>query len=156
LAADHLFAQLLISTARYFKSSLAEGARKVQALRERYEALEDSREARGIILLREWLSAEQRAQFDATKSFEVIGCDSGKRYRILYGTASNIQELDDAGQPVRAWCFIPSGHLVAGDVMLARGIALETDEEAALKIANEFPVRVPERNRANVLLRRAY
>jgi len=74
LAADHLFAQLLISTARYFKSSLAEGARKVQALRERYEALEDSREARGIILLREWLSAEQQAQFDATKSFEVIGC----------------------------------------------------------------------------------
>lgn len=151
-----MFAQLLISMARYFRRSLAEGARKVQALHERYEAIEDVREARGVTLLREWLSAEQRAQFDATKSFEVIGCDSGKRYLILYGTATNIQELDDAGQPVRGWCFIPSGHLVAGDVMLAQKIALETDEKAALKIANGFSMRASEGNRANVLLRRAY
>ena len=107
-------------------------------------------------LLREWLSAEQQAQFDATKFFEVIGCHSGKRYRILYGTATNIQELGDAGRPVRGWCFIPSGHLVAGDVMLAQKIALEIDERAALKIANEFPVRIPERNGANALLWRAY
>jgi hypothetical protein len=151
-----LFAQLLISTARYLWSSLAEGVRRVQALRERLKAVEDIREARGIILLREWLSAEQQAQFDATKSFEVIGCDSGKRYRILYGTTTNIQELDDASHPVRSWCFIPSGQLVAGDVMLAQKIALETDEKAALKIANGFPVPAPERNRANGLVRRAY
>jgi hypothetical protein len=151
-----LFAQLLISTARYLWSSLAEGARRGQALRERLKATEDIREARGIILLREWLSAAQQAQFDATKSFEVIGCDSGKRYRVLYGTASNIQELDDAGRPIRGWCFIPSARLVAGDVMLAQKIALETDEKAALKIANGFPVPAPERSSANVLVRRAY
>jgi hypothetical protein len=151
-----LFAQLLISTTRYLTSSLTEGARKVQPWRERLKAVEDIRDARGITLLREWLSAEQRAQFDASQSFEVIGCDSGKRYRILYGTATNIQELDDAGYPVRGWCFIPSGHLVAGDVMLAQKIALETDEKAALKIANGFLVRAPERNNANVLLRREY
>lgn len=120
---------------------LAGGARKVQAWRERLKAVEDPRKARGITLLREWLSAEQRAQFDATKSFEVIGCDSGNRFRILYGTATNIQELDDAGHPVRGWCFIPSGQLVAGDVMLAQKIALETNERAALAVANQFSGR---------------
>jgi hypothetical protein len=151
-----LFAQLLISTGRYLRSSLAEGARRVQALRERLKAVENIREARGTTLLREWLSAEQQVQFDATKSFEVIGCHSGKRYRILYGTATNIQELNDAGHPVTGWCFIPSGHLVAGDVMLAQKIALETDEKAALKTANGFSVRVSEINNASVPLRRAY
>jgi hypothetical protein len=151
-----MFVRLLISTARYLRRSLAEGARRVQALRERLKAVEDSREARGITLLREWLSAAQRAQFDATKSFDVIGCDSGNRFRILYGTATNIQELDDAGQPVMGWCFIPSGNLVAGDVMLAQKIALETDEKAALKIANGFAVRVPEINSASAPLRRTY
>ena len=150
-----MFAQL-ISAARFLKSSLAEGARRVQALRERLKAVEDIKEARGIVLLREWLSAEQQAKFDATKYFEVIGCDSGKRYRILYGTATNIQELDGAGHPVRGWCFIPSGQLVAGDVMLAQKIALETDEKTALKIANGFSVRAPVLNNASAPLQRAY
>jgi hypothetical protein len=136
-----LFAQRLISTARYFGILLAGAARKVQALRERYKAFEDAREGRGITLLREWLSPEQQAQFDASKSFDVIGCDSGKRYRILYGTATNIQELDDAGHPLMGWCFIPSGQLVAGDVMLAQKIALETNERAALAVAKQFSVR---------------
>jgi hypothetical protein len=40
------------------------------------------------------------------------------------------------------WCFVPSGHLVAGDVMLAQKIALETNERAALVVANKFPVQV--------------
>lgn len=136
-----MFAQLLISTVRYLRRSSAEGARKVQTLRERLKAVEDIREARGIKLLREWLSVEQRAQFDATRSFEVIGCDSGNRFRILYGTATNIQEIDDASHPVRGWFFIPAGHLVAGDVMLAQKIALETNERAALALANKFSVR---------------
>lgn len=148
-----MVARLLISTARYFGSLLAGAGRKVQALRERYKAFEDAREGRGITLLREWLSPEQQAQFDASKSFDVIGCDSGKRYRILYGTATNIQELDDAGHPVMGWCFIPSGQLVAGDVVLAQKIALETNERAALAVAKQFSVRP---SSPPPLLRRAY
>jgi hypothetical protein len=151
-----LFGHLLISMTRYLSNSVVEGTRKVQALRERLKSVEDMREARSLTLLREWLSTEQQAQFDASKSFEVIGSDSGKRYRILYGTATNIQELDDAGQPVMGWCVIPSGHLVAGDVMLAQKIALETDEMAALKIAKGFAVRGPEINTASALIRRTY
>src|ERR1700720_1965916 len=48
------------------------------------------REARGIKLLREWLSPEQFAQYDARTYFDVIGSDSGKRYRLRYGFATNV------------------------------------------------------------------
>jgi hypothetical protein len=98
------------------------------------------REARGIKLLREWLSPEQFAQYDARSYFEVTGCRSGTRYRISHGTSMNIHELDGAGHPHVGWCFAPKGHLVAGDVMLAQKIALETDERGALTVANRFPV----------------
>ena len=50
----------------------------------------------------------------------------------------NIHELDGAGRPRAGWCFAPKGHLVAGDVMLAQKIALETDERGALTVANKF------------------
>jgi hypothetical protein len=97
-----------------------------------------SSEARGLRLLRSWLSAEQRAQFDAKRYFDVIGCDSGKRYRIHYGVATNVNEIDSDGHPKVGWCFAPAGYLVAGDVMLAQKIALETDESGALAVANAF------------------
>ena len=105
---------------------------------------ENSSEARGLRLLRSWLSPEQRAQFDATRYFEVTGCHSGKRYRIHHGVVTNVHEMDAAGHPKVGWCFAPVGHLVAGDVMLAQKIALETNESAALAAANAFlPREVP-------------
>ena len=116
----------------------------------------DRREERGLTLLREWLSPEQRAQLDASKHFDVIGCQTGKRYRVSFGSRTNVHEIDDSGRPIMGWCFVPSGHLVAGDVMLAQKIALETDERAALAVANRFPAAVPRRTRANDLRRRAY
>jgi len=53
----------------------------------------------------------------------------------------NVDELDDAGRPRTGWCFVPKDHLVAGDVMLAQKIALETDERGALAVANNFTPR---------------
>ena len=44
-------------------------------------------EQRGLKLLREWLSQEQLAQYDAHGYFEVIGCHTGKRYRITTAMA---------------------------------------------------------------------
>jgi hypothetical protein len=88
--------------------------------------------------LKEWLSPEQFAQYDAKSYFEVTGCHSGKRYRISHSTTMNIHELDGAGYPCVGWCFTPKGYLVAGDVMLAQKIALETDERGALTVANKF------------------
>jgi hypothetical protein len=128
-----------------FRRSSAEGRSRVQALRELYRAFfgENNCEARGLRLLRGWLSPEQRLLFDAERYFDVVGCDSGKRYRIHYGTASNVHEIDDAGRPKVGWCFVPSGYLVAGDVMLAQKIALETEERNALAVAICFLPKGP-------------
>jgi hypothetical protein len=75
-------ARSLLITSRRLGASLAHYVREVQAARERYRVRFATREERGVNLLREWLSTEQRAQFDAKRYFDVIGCDSGKRYRI--------------------------------------------------------------------------
>ena len=102
------------------------------------ELFRSESERRGIRLLREWLSAEQLAQFEKHEYFEVTGCQSGKRYRIRYGTGTNIHELDQYGQPKFGWCFVPNEPLVPGDVMLAQKIALETNELSALAVAKSF------------------
>jgi hypothetical protein len=52
---------------------------------------------RATRLLRRWLSAEQCAQFDAMNFFDVVGCSTGKRYRIHYGQFANVREIDEAG-----------------------------------------------------------
>ena len=127
---------------RLFRRSSAEDNSRIRTVRELYRKYfaENTREARGLRLLQGWLSPEQRAQFDAKRYFDVIGCDSGKRYRIHYGTAANVNEIDDAGRPKVGWCFVPKGQLVAGDVMLAQKIGLETSELSALAVANKVPV----------------
>jgi hypothetical protein len=99
---------------------------------------ENTPEARGLRLLRAWLSPPQLEHFNAQAHFEVIGCDTGRRYRIKYGAAMNVHELDDEGRVKSGWCFVPQGHLVPGDVMLAQKIALEKFESRALLIAKRF------------------
>jgi hypothetical protein len=106
-----------------------------------HDWLLSSSELRGRKLLREWLSPEQRAQYDTLDHFDVKGCHTGKRYRIHHGTTANVLELDEAGRPRTGWCFVPNDQLVAGDVMLAQKIAIETDEHGALAVANEFRPR---------------
>jgi hypothetical protein len=86
----------------------------------------------------EWLAPKQLQQFEAGRYFDVIGCDTGKRYRIRYGRSMNVIELDAAGRPESGWCFVPDGYLAPGDVMLAQKIALETDERGALAVARPF------------------
>lgn len=115
-------------------------ANMVRAARTRRRARFVDREARGMTLLREWLSPQQLWQLEACNYFDVIGCDSGTRYRIKYGVGTNVVELDGDGRALMGWCFIPEGNLVAGDVMLAQKIALETNERGALAIAKQFVV----------------
>jgi hypothetical protein len=98
-------------------------------------------EMRGLVLLEEWLSPEQLAQYRAHRYFEVTGCHSGRRYRIRHGVGMNIFEVDASGRSVAGWCFVPKDNLVAGDVMLAQKIALETNERGALLVAKSFPPR---------------
>ena len=99
----------------------------------------NSPEARGRRLLRRWLSAQQLAQFEAFNFFDVTGCQTARRYRIYYAISANVEELDESGRPMMRHCFVPKGNLVPGDVMLAQKIALETEELAALEVANKFP-----------------
>jgi hypothetical protein len=93
-------------------------------------------EQRSYALLKEWLSPEQTARFECQGYFEVRGSHSGKCYRIRRDRNMNIDELDCDGSRVAVWCFGPTGHLPLGDNMLAQKIALETDEQAALAVAN--------------------
>jgi hypothetical protein len=111
-----------------------------KALRDWFREAQREREARGRRLLTEWLSPEQWAQYEANGYFDVSGCDTGKRYRIRHGIVTNVYELNEAGQPRTGWCFVPEGSLVAGDVVLAQKIALETDERGALAVANTFEI----------------
>ena len=106
-----------------------------------YEAYKDEKtiHARALRLLRSWLSPQQRADFDRKGYFDVVGCDTGKRYRIRRGTSANVNEIDEYGRLGTGRCFVPLGGLAQGDVMLAQKIALETDENHALSIANSFP-----------------
>ena len=93
-------------------------------------------EARALTLLKEWLSPKQRACYERFRYFDVVGSDTGTRYRIRHGTQTNIEELGNTGHQVCKWCFVPDGDLVAGDVMLAQKIALETNERGALSVAH--------------------
>jgi hypothetical protein len=131
----------LLIASRRAGASLAQYIREVQAARERYRARFATREERGVNLLREWLSPEQRAQFDAKRYFDVIGCDSGKRYRIHYGETTIVHEIGDDDLPSIVWCSVPEGSLAAGDVMLAQKIALEIYEYGALAVATRCPIR---------------
>jgi hypothetical protein len=93
---------------------------------------------RGMALLKSWLSPEQFRKFEREHQFDVIGNATRRRYRIIEGRVQNVFLLDARGNIEHGLCFAPSGDLVAGDVMLAQKIALETDEESALRVANRF------------------
>ena len=158
-----MFRQPLRNAKERLRLFLSERGRRARALRDRLRRQPDridpssrfvlgfrygnwEKEARGLELLKEWLSPQQFAQYNAKSYFEVTGCHSGRRYRISHGTSMNIHELDGAGCPCVGWCFAPKGYLVAGDVMLAQKIALETDEHGALTVANRFSVPIGRRN----------
>ena len=132
-------ARLLSAAGQRIRWFLARVARSARAVRSWHRERRCTKsELRGIKLLREWLSPVQLAQFDLYGYFDVVGCDSGKTYRICYRSGTNIYELDRDGRRKVGWCFVPVDTLVAGDVVLAQKIALETDEWSALAVARNF------------------
>ena len=90
----------------------------------------------GMQLLRENLSPAQQDQLKLFNYFEVIGGNTGKRYRIHLGHQMNVEVLDKMGNRVHTLCFMPRGYLPAGDTMLAQKLALELYETEAIQIAN--------------------
>jgi hypothetical protein len=90
-------------------------------------------------LLVEHLSPAQRAQYDRFKYFDVVGGNTGRRYRIRHGQVLNVEVLDSTGHRMRLLCFMPEGRLPIGDVMLAQKLALESFEVEAIKVAHMSP-----------------
>ena len=93
---------------------------------------------RSIQLLKENLSAAQRQQYERHCHFDVIGGNTGIRYRIRHGYQLNVEQLDRRGKRVRLLCFMPKGRLGVGDIMLAQKLALELFEDEAVKTANKM------------------
>jgi len=111
--------------------------RAAKALYVRHGA-EKTPEGRSLQLLRRWLSPAQRAQYAHMGYFEVVGGETGNRYRIYTGASTNVCEIDENGRPKVGLCFLPRGDLPIGDVMLAQKIALESCEGSALAVARKF------------------
>ena len=107
--------------------------------------LKSRAETRGLQLLADNLSADQLHQYRTRGYFDAIGCVSGNRYRIAFGTVQNVVQIDRSGEPELGRCFMPEGNLVAGDCMLAQKIAIENCEEEVLRTS--LPFQVLEANR---------
>ena len=97
-------------------------------------------ETRSIELLKDWLTAEQRTQFESTGKFSVVGSESGDRYWIEDGSTSfNVVRIDGKTKTgTQRYCFVPKTTSAKGDVMLAQKIVLETNEPEALRVANKY------------------
>jgi hypothetical protein len=88
---------------------------------------------RSVELLKSWLSPAQLEQYERDGAFEVVGSATGRRYRV---TSASIFNVTDLGTGLE-YCFEPVGAPSQGDKMLAQKVALETDELAALAVAND-------------------
>jgi hypothetical protein len=94
--------------------------------------------ARSLRLLEENLSPNQLELFSKRRFFHVVGGTTGNLYRICYGTAMNVSQIDKTGFVIRRLCFYPQHALPEGDVLLAQKFALELFELDALTVANKL------------------
>lgn len=101
------------------------------------ERLEEQRRAleRAEALLQMLLDGEQQKQFTKDRTFEVIGSQSKRRYRIRHGIHGNVRLLDEAGKEIASFCAQPHG-VPDADAVLAQKLMLETAEDDFLKVAN--------------------
>jgi hypothetical protein len=90
---------------------------------------------RSLALLVDHLNPEQRAEFEKSGVIRVVGSDTGRRYAIRVGGSSNVFECRKDGEYIKTYCFLPTGNLPIGDVLLAQKLALELYESEALGVA---------------------
>ena len=114
------------------------GLLAIQCGRESLERISGQAAAKGRQLLLDNLTPGQRGQYEQFGYFDVLGSESGNRYRIHHGTSLNVRLLTENDQLGTGRCFQPRGSLIAGDCMLAQKIALENCEEEALRKARHF------------------
>jgi hypothetical protein len=118
--------------------ALAAAEHREQAVRE-FAAAQERRAAvqvRARSLLESLLSEEQRNSLRHHGRFQVTG-SRGRRYCInANGQSGNVDLLDDAGGIMGKFCAHPAGYLPDPDAWAAQLLALMTDEEAFLRVAN--------------------
>lgn len=119
-----------------------------RAERERQEAERraerEQAEARSLELLRSLLTGEQWASYQDKGWFEVRG-KSGRRWRVRNrGQSGNIDLMPEIGEERDAtYCAHPPGDLPDADAHAAQMLALVTDDEAFLRVANRHWRRPP-------------
>ena len=79
---------------------------------------------RWTLTLKEWLTPEQRLEYEHRSYFEERSSHTGKRYRIRPGRQMNVDQLDGRGHRVAILCFLPESHVPVSDVMLAQKLRL--------------------------------
>ena len=92
-------------------------------------------EQKAFALLKLCLSDEEVTLLETEKRLEVRGSKSGTVYRIRKGRSANIDVMEN-GKVKHKLCFHPQIQCPDYDTMLAQKLMLETDEPAALRIAN--------------------
>lgn len=128
---------------RAIARSLASAARGLQAYRRIATLHVDAHHAsseRAHALLVACLGPAQRQEFELSRAFTVRG-QSGRRYRIAFGTVANIEVLGSRGELLYRLCAKPAD-LPTPAVMLAQKLMLETCEDEFLAIAARHPVDV--------------
>lgn len=114
----------------------------------------ESARERGRRLLLAHLTPTQRKQYNVHGHFDVVGGETGHRYRIRQGDALNIEEYDRNGTYLNRWCFSPVGNLVLGNILLVQKLALELFESDTRALANRYPTDYPRSPYRGVILRR--
>lgn len=120
---------------RRWESAISAASNMKGALR-RATWWRSSANATAMALLREHLTPQQSTELGQRGFFDVVGCDTGHRYRIHHRRTANVEEFGGDGRQQCSWCFHPKGNLPLGDVMLAQKVALEVFEREALEVAN--------------------
>jgi hypothetical protein len=97
----------------------------------------EAAQARALGLLRSLLSDGQWASYQENGWFEVRG-KSGRRWRVRNrGQAGNVDLMPEIGEERDAtYCAHPPGGLPDADAHAAQMLALVTDDEAFLRVAN--------------------
>lgn len=114
-----------------------EAERRVRLDREVRESAAIKRRAERLLM--SMLSADQKAQLEKFRYFDVIGKRSRNRYRVHYGTHGNVR-LMEGDREVISYCAQPDS-VPTEDAMLAQKLQLEYDEDAFLKAANATDLR---------------
>jgi hypothetical protein len=85
-----------------------------------------------------FLSEDQQRTYLEHESIEVVG-SAGGRYLIRSGVVGNIAWMNEQGERGGTLCCHPvDERLPLADIMLAQMLALVTDEESFVRLANRY------------------